>query len=136
MEKPCWTWNHATDGIGSAQPQLRGFATPLASAHAAAHNDLPDGQLPDGRGFPTTVFAPGARCIDLVITTRSGRRTEPIPQPHSHRSERTTAGIGGVREFGTPIRGEMFEEKIHRLDGICRPDGLGDLGGGVRRGGQ
>jgi hypothetical protein len=72
VERPCWTLNHATDGIGPAYPQLRGFAAPLAPAHDAALDDLPYGQLPDDMAFPTAILAPGATRTDLVSTNWSG----------------------------------------------------------------
>jgi hypothetical protein len=73
LERPCWTLNHATDGIGRAYPQLQGFPTPLAPAHDAALDDLPHGRrLPDDMTFPTAVLAPGAKCTDLISTNMSG----------------------------------------------------------------
>jgi hypothetical protein len=73
MEKPCWTLNHATDGIGRVYPQLKGFPRPLAPAHDADLDDLPHGRpLPDDLAFRTAVLAPDAICTDLISTTWSG----------------------------------------------------------------
>ncbi len=72
MERPCWTLNHATDGIGPSYPQLEGFSVPLAPAHDAAFNDLPDGRLPDDLAFPKAVLAPRAKATDLLSTVWSG----------------------------------------------------------------
>lgn len=72
MERPCWTLNHATDGIGRSFPQLQGFSVAFVPSHDAALDELPRGQLPDDMAFPLAILARGAKPTDLISSVRTG----------------------------------------------------------------
>jgi hypothetical protein len=72
VERPCWTLNHATDGIGRVYPQLEGFAAEFAPGHAEALAELPRGRLPDDMAFPVAVLARGAKPTDLLSSVTTG----------------------------------------------------------------
>ncbi len=74
MNRPCFTLNHATDGIGRRFPQQEGWAGEFSAETAAALN----GRLP-GASFPTSIILPptvifgSAKLTDLISTCWQGR---------------------------------------------------------------
>lgn len=71
MERPCWTLNDATDGIGR-YPQLEGFLAEFARGHSNALDELPRGNLPDDMAFPVALLAARAKRTDMISTVRTG----------------------------------------------------------------